>query len=113
MKLKYFVSGLIVLALIITIYEMLTDPLFWPGQLTPYKVGWLIGAAFRNIGGGVLGGLVVWLPFRVIRGATNAPSPLKYSLFGAVITVPIIIFYGLFLPSIPLTKRSMTSLFPV
>ncbi len=95
MKLTQFVFGLALLASVIVVFRLITEPFLATGQLTPYELGWLLGSGIGGVAGALILGIIVWLPLRIIRGAKNAPDPLKVSLYTAAISVSAFIVFGL------------------
>ena len=95
MKQTRFVLGLALLASAIVVFQLITEPFLATGQFTQYGFWWLLGSGIGGVAGALVWGIIVWLPLRIIRGAKNAPDPLKVSLYTAAIVVGAFIVFRL------------------
>lgn len=95
MKRTRFVLGLALLASAIVVFQLIAEPFLATGQFTQYRFWSLLGSGIGGVAGGLVWGIIVWLPLRIIRGAKNAPDPLKFSLYTAAIVVGAFIVFRL------------------
>lgn len=84
MSLRDFLIGLAVVAAAVAAMEFITNP--FAGENIFFTLGGVAG----KIGGGVVLGLIIWAPLRLIRGSERAPDARKVVLYTTAILVMVI-----------------------
>jgi cell division protein FtsW (lipid II flippase) len=97
MNLSRFFLGLAFLILALLAFKFSTDP------LTDKNIAATIGEGVGGVMGGLIWGLFIWCPIRLIRGADKAPDIRSFILYAAAIFVAIYIVFH-FIVGTPLSE---------
>lgn len=93
MSVRQFLVGLLLLASALAVFKLATDPMAGTNMMSA------VGEAVGGVAGGLILGLIVWIPFRFMRGAQNAPDIRRFTLYSAAILVVLFIVFRSFVGS--------------
>ena len=105
MNLSRFFLGLALLALAILAFKFST------GQLADKNTTATMGEVIGGVMGGLIWGLFIWGPIRLIRGADKAPDIRRVTLYAAAIFVAIFIVFP-FIVGVPMSEIERLVLSP-
>ena len=87
MELPRFFVGLGLLVLALVVFRFATDPLAGTNMTST------LAQAAGGVVGGLIWGLAIWTPIRLIRGSKKAPEVRRFALYTtAVVVVAFIVF---------------------
>jgi len=99
MPLKVFFAGIFLLVLAFGVFTFVTDPT--AGTHLVFTLGEAVGSVMA----GLILGLIVWAPFRIIHGVEKAPDVRRFTLYTAAILVAVFIVFRYFVGT-PLSKSA-------
>ena len=65
----------------LAIFEFASDP------TAASNIARTVGESMGGVAGGLILGLIIWAPFRLIRGADKAPDVRRFTLYTAAVLV--------------------------
>ncbi len=90
MNLSRFFLGLALLEIALLAFKFTTDPLAGSNLAATFA------ETIGSVTGGLLWGLIVWAPIRLIRGSDKAPDIRSFTLYSAAIIVALFIIFRFF-----------------